>query len=89
MTKNEMFVGKRYYSRELFKLNVLNAIMNENASSSTYIIDSINLWHKRLSPVNFSYIKKMREFSLLFNLSLSNDKCEVCVESKSTKKTCK
>ena len=43
MTKNEMFVGKRYYSRELFKLNVLNTIMNENASSSAYIIDSINL----------------------------------------------
>ena len=51
--------------------------MNENAPSSAYIVDSIDLWHGKLGRVNFSYIKKMRELSLRSNLSLSNDKCKV------------
>ena len=84
-----MFVRKGYCSRELFKLNVFNIILNEKASSSTNIIDCINLWHKRLGHVNFSYIKKMKELGLVSSLSLSNDKCEVCLEAKCTKKTCK
>ena len=53
-TKNGMFVGKGYCCGELFKLNVFNVIINEKASSSAYIVDSINLWHRRLSHVNFS-----------------------------------
>ena len=40
--------------------------------------------------MNFSYIKKMVELSLILKLSLENlRKCEVCVESKTTKKSCK
>ena len=31
----------------------------------------------------------MRELGILSNLSLSNDQCNMCMESKSTKKTCK
>ena len=31
----------------------------------------------------------MKELGLLSKLNLSNNKCDVCVESKSTKKTCK
>lgn len=31
----------------------------------------------------------MRELDLLSSLSLSNNKCDLCVESKSTKNTCK
>ena len=89
MTKNEVFVGKGYCSGELFKLNVLNIINNENVSSSAYVVDSIDLWHGRFGHVNFSYIKKMKELGLLSKLNLSNDKCDVCMESKSTKKTCK
>ena len=89
MTKNGVFVGKGYCSGELFKLNVLDVIMNENVSSSAYLVDSSDLWHARLGHVNFSYIKKMRESGLLPKIHLSNDKCEVCVEAKSTKKTCK
>ncbi|XP_031255123.1 uncharacterized protein LOC116113113 [Pistacia vera] len=36
MSKNGAFVGKGYCSGELFKLSVLNIIMNENAPSSAY-----------------------------------------------------
>ena len=40
--------------------------------------------------MNFSYIKKMVELSLIPKPSLENlGKCEVCVESKTTKKSCK
>lgn len=85
MTKNGIFVGKGYCSRKLFKLNV---VVNENASF-TYVVDSINLWYEGLGHVNCSYIKKMKELSLMSNLSLSNDKCEVRVDAKSTNKTCK
>ena len=42
ITKNEMFVGKMYCSNELLMLNVLNVIINNNTSSSTYIIDSVD-----------------------------------------------
>lgn len=43
-----------------------------------HIVDSINLWYKRLGHINFSYINK-----------ISNDKYKVCVEAKFTKKICK
>ena len=64
---------------------------NRNAStSSAYMMDSIDLWHARLGHVNMSYVKKMKELGLIHNITdFSNIKCEVCVESKSTKKSCK
>ena len=40
--------------------------------------------------MNFSYIKKMVELSLIPKMSLENHgKCEVCVEFKTIKKSCK
>ena len=60
LSKNGVLVAKEYCSNGLFMLNVLNVIMNESASSSAYIVDSLNLWYARLSHVNFVYIKKMK-----------------------------
>ena len=40
MTKNRVLAAKGYCFRELFKLTVLNIIMNENVSFSTYIYPS-------------------------------------------------
>ena len=90
MTRNGQFVGKGWCSQGLFMLNVLE-IMNENAStSSACIIDSCDLWHGRLGHVGFSYIKKMKNVGLLHNVTISDhDKCAICVEPKSTKKSCK
>jgi len=54
------------------------------------MIDSYNLWHGRLGHVSFSYIKKMKDIGLLHNVIIADhDKCEICVESKSNKKSCK
>ena len=86
LTKNDAFVGKDYYNQGLFMLNVSEILNNKASSSSTYIVVSCNIWHGRLGHVNFSYIKKMVELSLIPKLSLENlGKCEVCVESKTTK----
>ena len=86
MTKNGQFVGKRYCSQSLFMLNVLE-VMNENESTfSAYMIDSCD----RLGHVGFSYIKKMKDIGLLHNVTeFNHDKCEICVESKFTRKSCK
>ena len=64
-------------------------VINNNASSSsTYIVDFYDIWHGRLGHVNFSYMKKMVELSLIAKLSLENhEKYESCVESKTTKKS--
>ena len=59
-----------------FMLNV-SKLINENTSSSPYIVDSCDIWHGRLGHVNFSYIKKIVDLSLIPKLSLDNlRKCE-------------
>ena len=66
----------------------VSEILNNKVSSSAYIVDSCDVWHGRLGSVNFSYIKKIGELSLIPKLSLENlGKCELCVESKTTKKS--
>ena len=69
-------------------LNVSEILNNKASSPSGYIVVSCDVLHGRLGHVNFSYIKKMVELSLISKLSLENlGKCEVCVESKTTKKS--
>ena len=81
---------KGYCNQGFFMLNVSEILNNKASSSSTYIVVSSDVWHGRLGHVSFSYIKKMVELSLIPKLSLENlGKCEVCVESKTTKKSCK
>ena len=63
--------------------------MNETASSFVYFIDPINIWHARLGHVSISYIKKMHNLILISSINNTcMNKCEICVESKRTKKTC-
>ena len=88
MTKNNIFVGKEYCNQGLYVLNI-SEIMNENASSSAYLLDSIDLWHARLGNVSLSYLKKMHSLGLIFGFNSScMNKCEICAEAKITKKTC-
>ena len=62
LTKNDAFVGNGYCNQGLFMLNVYD-IINNNTSSSAYIVDSCDILHGRLGHVNFSYMKKMVELS--------------------------
>ena len=51
-------------------MNFSKLINNNAFSSSTYVVDSYDIWHSRLGRVNLSYIKKMVELSLIPKLSL-------------------
>ena len=63
--------------------------MNENVSSSTYLLDFFDLWHMRLGHVNNSYVMKMKTSGLIPVFSFNNmTKCQICAESKLPKKTC-
>jgi hypothetical protein len=90
LTKNDVFVGKGYIDQGLFVLSI-DKVINENGSSScAYLVDSINICHGRLGHVNLGYIKKMKESGIINSLSETNmDKCEICAETKITKKPCK
>ena len=90
LTKNDAFFGNGYCNQGLFMLSVSEILNNKAFSYSSYIVASCDVWHGRLGQVNFSYIKKMVKLSVIPNLPLENlRKCEVCVESKTTKKSCK
>ena len=54
LSKGGMYVGKGYMSGGLFKMNVMTVINNNNkASSSAYMLEFSNLWHRRLRHVNY------------------------------------
>ena len=84
LTKNNILIGNGRCNHELYMLNTHNDI-----TTSTYLTESISLWHARLGHVNFSYIKNMQSLDLITDLdSINYDKCEICVEAKITKKSC-
>ena len=61
--------------------------MNKASTSFAYIVESLDLWHGRLGHVNVASIKRMKQLSLIPNLTNSeHPKCEICVEAKHFKK---
>ena len=54
--------------------------------SSTYILESSNLWHSRLGHVNFESLHRLIYLDHIpkFNFN-SKYKCEICVEAKQTR----
>ena len=61
LSKSGMYVGKGYMSNGMWKLNVMTIIkldMNK-ASTSTYMLESSNLWHGRLGHVNYGTLRKL------------------------------
>ena len=58
LSKGGMYVGKGYMSGGMWKLNVMTIIKSymNKASTSTYILESSNLWHVRLGHVMIHYI---------------------------------
>ncbi|CAH9136877.1 unnamed protein product, partial [Cuscuta epithymum] len=85
MTKNDVFVGKGYCKNGRYVLSIPK-LMRENAS---YLIDSYDVWHARLGHVSDSYINLLRDRGLISSgKKLTLEKCDICVESKQTKKSC-
>jgi hypothetical protein len=85
MTKNNVFVGKGYCDQGLFVLDISE--INKNVSSAAYLIDSYDMWHARLGHINSSYIFKLERLGMISLSDKQHDKCDVCVESKLTKKS--
>ncbi|KAK9681844.1 hypothetical protein RND81_10G031300 [Saponaria officinalis] len=89
MSRNEDFVGKGYLSVGLFILNT-DSVLNNNISTSSYIAESIDIWHGRLGHVNVDSIKKLRTMNLIPSLTSKEfSKCASYVEAKFTKKPSK
>ena len=82
ITKNGLFVGKRYACDGMFKLNVEN---NKASTSSVYMLSSINFWHARLCHINSRYVGIMSSLGLILRLSKDFEKCETCSQVKITK----
>ena len=88
MTKKNIFVGKGFCNQGLFVLSIFEVI-NGNASSFAYLVDSYDIWHARLVHVSSGYIKKMQTLGLINNIDYSGlSKCQMCATSKLTRKTC-
>ena len=87
LSKNEMYVGKGYVNEGLFKRNVmtLKPKINNETSSSAYLLESSNLWHGRLGHVNFNSLRKLINMKHIPNFQIGlKHKCETCVEAKLT-----
>ena len=63
-------------------------MINKNASCSAYLIDSYDIWHARLGHANPTYVMKLQWLGLINMYDKQSKKCEICVESKLTKKSC-
>ena len=83
MTKDNIFAGKGFCNQGLFLLSIFE-VMNENAYSSAYLVDSYDIWHARLGHVSSGYIKKRQTLGLINNIDYSGlSKCQICATSKS------
>ena len=88
LSKSRMYVGKRYMSSGLWKLNVMTVItLNMNkTSTSAYILQSSNLWHGRLGHVNYNTLCRLINLNTILTFQIdAKHKCETCGEAKPTK----
>ena len=88
LSKNRMYVGNGYVNDGLFKLYVitLKLKINDEVSSSTYLLKSSNLWHGRLEYVNFNLLRKLINMKHILNFQIDlKYKCETYVEVKLTR----
>ena len=82
VSKNGIFVGKGYSCDGMYKLS----INNKDDVNSLYIVDSFDVWHARLAHLNFRSLKYMSKHGLINCKDVKNDKCEICIQAKMTKK---
>jgi len=84
ISTNDTFVGKRYATDGMFKLNVE---MNK-MSPSIYMLCDFNIWHSRLCHVNKRVIYNLSSLGLIPKLYLNDfEKCDFCSQAKITKQS--
>jgi len=83
ITKNGIFIGKRYAIDGMFKLNIdMNKIY-----SSAYMLCDFIIWHARLCHVNKRVISNMSSLGLIPKLSSNAfEKCQFCSQAKIEKR---
>ena len=65
----------------MFKLSINTVII------SVYMLESsINLWHARLSHVNFRSVNFMSKHKLITCENSKPKKCKICIQAKMVKK---
>ena len=78
-----MFMRKGYSCNGMFQFNI-----NEINVISAYIVESTSLiWHARLGHLNYRYLKYMCKHGYISYLHNNNNKCEVYIQAKMTKKS--
>ena len=65
--------------------DIIKSNINE-ASTSTYMLESSNLWHDRLGHVNYDTLRRLINLNHIPTFQIdSKHKCETCVEAKLTR----
>ena len=61
LSKNGMYVGKRYMNDGMWKLNVMTIIQSNmnKANTFVYMLESSNLLHGRLGHVNYDTLSRL------------------------------
>ena len=88
LSKSRMYVGKGYMSNGMWKLNVMTIIKSNinKVSTSTYVLESSNLWLGRLGHVNYDTLRKLINLNHVPTFQIdAKHKCETCVEAKLTR----
>jgi hypothetical protein len=80
-TKRGTFVGKCYLYEKMFKLNLLNKVVN-----SSYMLVSFSLWHNRLSHIKTRRMYDMAVLNLVHKSANDLvDKCRICMQKDNLK----
>ena len=88
LSKSGMYIGKGYVSDGMWKLNVMTVIKpNINkVNTSTYMLESSNLWHGRLGHDNYDTLRRLINLNHIPTFQIdAKHKCETYVEAKLTK----
>lgn len=75
ISKGEVYVGKSYLTKSIFKINIMTIDMNKS-SSSFYLLESNNSWHERIEHVNYKTLQKLISLKVLPNFKCNKSKCQ-------------
>ena len=87
-SKSGMYIGNGHMSDGMWKLNVMTIIKSNmnKVGTSTYILESSNLWHGRLGYVNYDTLRRLINLNHIPTFQIdAKHKCETCVDAKLTK----
>ena len=82
ISNNDMFLGKGYLNKGLFKLNAMVVDSFNKNSASFYLLELSDLWHACLGHVNYKALRKLVNLEVLLDFKCDKSKCKICVESK-------